>query len=486
MNEEVLKLEPKAIWANFEKLNAVPRPSKKEEKVIHFIKEFGKSLGLPVQNDSVGNVVISKPATPGMENRATVCLQSHLDMVHQKNSDKEFDFLTQGIESEIDGEWVTAKGTTLGSDNGMGVAAALTVLESKDIEHGPIEALFTIDEETGMTGAFGLQAGFLQSDILMNMDSEDEGELYIGCAGGIDTQASIPLNYETPPSGYDSVELFVHKLKGGHSGMDIILNRGNANKLLARFIAENQKEFSLRVSEFDGGSLRNAIPREARATVALPAEKVAELKNKAEQFVEKIRDEFDSQDPHFSLNVDNCAKIEEVMDADSLSRFIHLMQAWPSGVIAMSPDVDGLVETSTNLSRAYIKNHALQLECLSRSSVDSAKNDLSNRLESLAFLAGGNATHSGNYPGWKPNPHSSILEIMKETYNELFGKTPEVKAVHAGLECGVIGDSHPNLDMISFGPTIENPHSPDERVHIGTVEKFWKFLVEALKRVPSK
>lgn len=486
MNTNLSSLKPEAIWRNFETLTKIPRPSKKEERIIQVIKEFGENLGLDTMVDSVGNVIIRKPATPGMEDRKGVVLQGHLDMVPQANSDRNFNFETDPIEAYIDGEWVTANGTTLGADNGMGVAAAMAVLEAADLVHGPIEALFTIDEETGMTGAFGLKPGLLKGDILLNMDSEDEGELYIGCAGGINGNSSLDYTEIQTPGNTTAFNIKVSGLKGGHSGIDIPLFRGNANKILFRLLKDAGKKFEIFVSEASAGSLRNAIPREGWAIVAVKETTPNSFADFVKQYEATVKSEYSTSDPELKVSVESAATPVKVMNADAQKNFINAIHACPNGVIRMSSDMEGLVETSTNLAIVTVKDGRAQALSLIRSSVDSAKNDLAEMISSVFDLAGGKTVLDGDYPGWKPNPDSAILHEMKEIYNNKFGKVPEIKAIHAGLECGLLGGVYPNFDMISFGPTIRYPHSPDEKVNIKTVQMFWDFLLETLKHVPKK
>jgi len=486
MNKDLSSLKPQALWRHFETLTQIPRPSKKEERIIRVVKEFGEKLGLETIVDEVGNVIIKKPATPGMEDRKGVVLQGHLDMVPQANSDRVFNFETDPIEAFIDGEWVTANGTTLGADNGMGVAAAMAVLEATDIEHGPIEALFTIDEETGMTGAFGLKPDVLKGDILLNMDSEDEGELYIGCAGGINANSSLQFAEVDAPKDYMNFKVTVSGLKGGHSGIDIPLFRGNANKILFRLLKKTAKNYSLVLSEVEGGSLRNAIPREAHATVAVPNSKADAFKEFVKAFEATLKSEYATVDPDLQILVESTDRIKKVMNTKSQEAFTNAIIACPNNVIRMSNDMEGLVETSTNLAVVTVKSGKAEALCLVRSSVDSAKYDLADMIDSVFTLAGGQTILDGDYPGWKPNPDSAILREMKEIYNNKFGKIPDIKAIHAGLECGLLGGVYPNFDMISFGPTIRYPHSPDEKVNIKTVEMFWDFLIETLKHIPKK
>jgi len=486
MSKEILNLEPKAVWKHFYELTQIPRPSKKEEKVIEFMKNFGEGLGLETVVDEVGNVIIRKPATPGMENRKGVILQGHLDMVPQKNSDVEHDFEKDPIDAYVDGEWVTARGTTLGADNGIGVAAAMAVLESKDLQHGPIEALFTIDEETGMTGAFGLKPGILKGEILINMDSEDEGELYVGCAGGTNANLSYSYKEEQVPAGHVAYRISVSGLKGGHSGVDIALERGNANKLLNRVLWMATEAYGIRLADMQGGDLRNAIPREADAVVTVAEEKEEDLVKFVADMEGVYKDELSSADPGVTLTAERTETPSAVMDETSQEKILNALYASPHGVIRMSTDMEGLVETSNNVAVVRMGNGTFEELCLIRSSVDTAREDLKNVFSSIAALAGGSVTFDGEYPGWKPNMQSPILKEMREIYNNRFGNIPEIKAIHAGLECGLLGGVYPGLDMISFGPTIRYPHSPDEKVHIGSVQKFWDFLVETLIHIPEK
>ncbi|MEX1188832.1 MAG: aminoacyl-histidine dipeptidase [Bacteroidia bacterium] len=482
MSQEVRQLEPSLVWNNFENLNAIPRASKHEERVIDFIMGFGKSLGLEVKKDDVGNVLITKPASAGMENRPIVVLQSHLDMVHQKNSDTDFDFSTQGIQSYIDGEWVKAKGTTLGSDNGMGVAAAMSVLASNDLKHPKIEALFTIDEETGMTGAKGLKPGFLSGSIMLNLDTEDDDELCIGCAGGIDSNVSWNYREEPSPDDYSAFKIEVKGLKGGHSGVDIHLGRGNANKIMNRLIYTSPKVCDIRVSGINGGSLRNAIPRESVSTV-LTADK-EELEKFIIEFNSLISEELGSADPGLSITLSPVDKPERVMNKDDQKKLINAIYALPNGVYRMSVDISDLVETSSSLARIIVENGSFISQSLQRSSVNSAKRDIANSIRAAFELIGADVQQGGDYPGWKPLPDAPILKTMRELYTSMFNEEPQVKACHAGLECGLIGEHYPEMHMISFGPTIKNPHSPDEKVKIDSVQKFWSFLVKTLEEIP--
>ncbi len=483
---EILNLEPKAIWKHFYSLTQIPRPSKHEDQIQDFMVAYGKKLGLETIKDEVGNVIIRKPATPGMEDRMGVVLQGHLDMVPQKNNDTEHDFEKDPIEAYIDGDWVTARGTTLGADNGMGVAAAMAVLEATDIQHGPVEALFTCDEETGMTGAFGLQPGVLKGDVLLNMDSEDEGELYVGCAGGEDANITFEYSEENVPEGHKAYKVVVKGLKGGHSGMDISLGLGNANKIMFRILKQAHKDFGTCLASISGGSLRNAIPREAFAVVTVPADKVDDFLQAIEKFAKVAKNELAGVDPDLSIFAETTDMPEKVIDATTQKNLINGVTACPNGVIRMSDSVPGLVETSNNLAVVLSENGKIYVHCLMRSSVDSAKNDLGSMIESVFTLAGASINFDGAYPGWKPNMDSPILKTMQDVYEKQYGKIPEIKAIHAGLECGLLGGVYPNWDMISFGPTIRSPHSPDEKVNIETVKKFYDFLIETLKNFPKK
>ena len=481
-----MNLKPELLWKHFYKLTQIPRPSGFEANCVAYLKEFGEKLGLETIIDSIGNVIIRKPATPGMENRKGIILQGHLDMVPQKNSDKMHNFEKDAIETIIDGEWVRANGTTLGADNGMGVAAAMAVLESKDIQHGMIEALFTIDEETGMTGAFGLKPGYIKGDILLNLDSEDEGELYIGCAGGTNANVEFKYNEEKISGNYIGYKVSVTGLKGGHSGVDIHLGRGNANKIINRLFKNALNAIELRISKFNGGSLRNAIPREAFAIVAVPEDKKNEFEKLIYEYETIVKKELSAVEPDLKIKAVNSELPGLVMNIRSQKIFIDAINACPNGVMRMSNEMEGLVETSNNLAIVSIENGKATVLCLLRSSVDSAKTDLESQIESVFHLAGAEITFDGQYPGWKPNPQSPILQKMIEIYKNKFGNTPKIYAIHAGLECGLLGGVYPNWDMISFGPTIRYPHSPDEKVNIKSVEKFWDFLVETLKNAPLK
>ena len=482
----IAELQPTEVWKHFYELTQIPRPSKKEKKAAEYLLQFGKKLGLKSVMDEAGNVVISKPATKGMEKCKGVILQAHIDMVPQKNSDKKHDFEKDPIETYVDGEWVKANGTTLGADNGIGVAAAMAVLESKNIEHGDIEALITIDEETGMTGAKNLSPKALKGDILINLDSEDEGELYVGCAGGLDGTFTLKYTKEKAPAGYIPLQLNITKFKGGHSGLDIHLGRANANKVMFRLLKILTKEIGVRLASVEGGNMRNAIPREATAVILIKKDKEKDLKKIVADFKKIIKAEYSAVEPDFEISIGKAAKPDEVIDKKTQITLIDAVYACPHGVVRMSDSMAGLVETSNNLSIVKSEKGKVIIKCLMRSSVDTAKADLAEKMESTFRMAGAKIEFSGAYSGWKPNVNSPILTAMQETYKKLYKKTPDVKAIHAGLECGIFGGIYPKWDMISFGPTIRHPHSPDEKVNIASVEKFWKFLVATLQNVPKK
>jgi len=486
MAKDILTLKPESLWKNFYELTQIPRPSKKEEKVRAYLKKFGEDLGLETIVDEIGNVIIKKPATEGMEDRKGIILQGHMDMVPQKNSDTEHDFEKDPIDAYIDGDWVTARGTTLGADNGMGVAAGMAVLEDKELVHGPVEVLITMDEETGMTGAENLKAGVLDGDILLNLDSEDEGELYIGCAGGVDTSCVWDYTPEAVPEGMATYKLTVKGLKGGHSGLDINLGRGNANKIMNVLLMQASKKYGLRLAEINGGSLRNAIPRESFATVVVPEGEKENFEQFVTEFEEIAQDEFAKADAGLVITAEATEAAKEVFDEKTQSNLYDAVMGCPNGVIAMSNDFEGIVETSTNLAIVKSDGKQVRIDTLQRSLVDANRDKLSAEVRAVFEAASGKASSQGAYPGWKPNPDSTILKEMKEVYNNKFGKVPEVRVIHAGLECGILGATYTNWDMISFGPTIRNPHSPDEMVKIDTVQLFWDYLVETLKNAPKK
>jgi dipeptidase D len=487
MSQEIRNLEPKVLWNQFANLNAVPRPSKKEERVIAFMKDFGNQLGLETFEDDICNVIIRKPATPGMENRKPVVLQGHLDMVHQKNADTVFDFDTQGIDMYVDGDWVRARGTTLGADNGLGVAAIMAILESKDIPHPAIEALFTIDEETGMTGALNLKGGILQGQILLNLDTEEDDEIDIGCAGGIDVTATAEYDEEPTPEGSVGYTITVKGLNGGHSGMDIHKGLGNANKIMNRLLFDGFDNFGLQIASIQGGSLRNAIPRESVAKVI-----IAEVYDEAfvfdmQQIVNEIKLELKSTEPNLDIVFEKLDTAPaKVMPSIAQFYFVRAMYTAHNGVYRMSADFDNLVETSNNIAKVVLGNGQLSVQCLTRSSVESAKMDLANALRSAFELMGCEVEFSGSYPGWTPNAKSEILDVLTSIYEKQNNEKAKVVACHAGLECGILGANYPEMDMISFGPTIHGAHSPDERASIYSAQKFWKFLVEILASIPVK
>lgn len=481
-NEAVRALEPKALWNHFADLNAIPRASKKEARVTQFIKAFGEGLGLPTQVDHAGNVIIKKPGTKGKEKLAPVALQSHLDMVHQKNNDTPFNFATDGIRMKVDGDWVKADGTTLGADNGIGVAAIMALLASTNILHPPLEALFTIDEETGMTGAFELQGGLLDAHILLNLDTEEDNELTIGCAGGVDVTATGSYAGEDAPQGMKGYRLSVKGLTGGHSGTEIHLGRGNANKLMNRILLEHEAH-GLRVATIEGGSLRNAIPRESVASIGLPADKVQAFTKDFEKLRGTLQSEHKTTDPELKIELTPANLDGKVMATADQGRFLRAVQACPNGIFRMSPDVEDLVQTSNNVARIELKEGAWTVMCLTRGSVDSEKMDEANSIKAVFELIGAKVEFAGGYPGWAPRPDAKIVKLMSAVYKELFGAGPHVLACHAGLECGIIGRNYPEMEMISFGPTIKGAHSPDERAQISSVQKFWGYLQETLKQL---
>ncbi|PZF74642.1 aminoacyl-histidine dipeptidase [Taibaiella soli] len=484
MNDAIKQLAPEPLWSYFTELNAIPRASKKEQKVVAWMKAFGESLKLETTVDEVGNVIIRKPATKGMENRQPIVMQSHLDMVHQKNRDSNFDFDTQGIEMYVDGDWVKAKGTTLGADNGIGVATIMSILASADIAHPALEALFTIDEETGMTGALSLKPGMLHGNIMLNLDTEEDTDLTIGCAGGVDITAQGDYE-QVAPTGNTALRIMVKGLTGGHSGGDIHLGRGNANKLMNRILFNLTKDFTIGISSIDGGSLRNAIPRESVAVVTIADKDQAGVKESIQKLAATLQDEFKTTDPNLAVTVDAESMPAKVMSADFQYKMLRAVYACPFGIYRMSPEISGLVQTSNNLSRILIKDGNYSLQCLTRGSVDSEKYDLADAISCAFGLMGASSKYSGEYPGWQPKPDSAIVKVMSDLYKQLFGESAHVNAVHAGLECGIIGGNYPKMEMISFGPNIFGAHSPDERVQISSVQKFWKYLLETLKNIPE-
>lgn len=484
MNEQVRQLAPAALWNHFADLNAIPRPSKKEQRVIAFAKAFGESLGLPTMVDEAGNVIIKKPATPGMETRQTIVLQSHLDMVCQKNSDTDFNFDEQGIDMYVDGDWVKARGTTLGADNGIGVASIMSLLSSTDIPHPALEALFTIDEETGMTGALSLKGGLQDGHILLNLDTEADNELTIGCAGGIDVTATG--SYATIAASGTAYKIMVKGLTGGHSGADIHLGRGNANKLMNRILLSLTTDYSIGIAEINGGSLRNAIPRESFAIITTTEQHSAAVQQAVNTLAAILKKEYQTTDPELAVTIEATTTPALVMDAAFQKSLLYAIYACPNGIYRMSPEIAGLVQSSNNLARVLVQDGSYSLQCLTRSSVETEKEDLKMAISSAFALMGATLTYAGGYPGWQPNPNAPIIQIMSGLYEEMFKEKAHINAVHAGLECGILGTNYPDMQMISFGPNIFGAHSPDERVQVSSVQKFWGYLLETLKRIPTK
>lgn len=480
----VNELEPKILWKHFYGLTQVPRPSKKEEKILAYLKQLLTELGHAYEQDETGNLIVRKPASPGYENAPTVLIQGHLDMVCEKNKDTPFDFDNDPIVAYVDGEWVTAKGTTLGADNGIGVAAGLAVLESRDLIHPPMEFLFTVDEETGLTGAKGLKPGFLKSDIMLNLDSEEDGALYVGCSGGMDTAGVLVMQTSPAPATHEALEIMVSGLKGGHSGLDIHTGRGNAIKFLTRVLAGIRKEFpTVAFSSMLGGSKRNAIPREAEVVVYVPKSDTDAIIAKMAGFTETFLNEIHTVEPDLNVTARRVEGNGTVMNDTQFTTLLDVLQAMPHGVLKMSADIDGLVETSTNLATVTIDAGSLVIGTSQRSSVESEKFDAVAMAEAVLRLAGLEVVMGDGYPGWKPNLESRALKFVRQSHQELFGKDPEIKAIHAGLECGLIGEVYPGMDMISFGPTIQGAHSPDERLNIPTTGKFWQLVVRTLENI---
>lgn len=479
-------LTPQPVWNWFSQLCAIPHPSKQEEALATYIVSWAQNKGLTVTRDTVGNVIIKKPASPGYENRKGVIMQAHLDMVPQKNNDTNHDFATDPIKPFIDGDWVTAQGTTLGADNGIGLCATLAVLEDNTIEHGPLEALFTVDEEAGMTGAFGLEPGYFDGEILLNTDSEDEGEVYMGCAGGVDANVRFAITHDQAPANHQAFSIVVEGLKGGHSGVDIHLGRGNANKVLTRALFELSKVFDLRIASIDGGSLRNALPREATADILVPEQQVADFKIALQQWTTTFKHELDAVEPDLAIFLDPADSFEQVITQGVQKNLLASLYACPHGVFRMSDEIEGVVETSNNLGVIQTRNNEIYVQCLIRSLMDSRRKDAQNTIASVFELAGAKVEFTGAYPGWQPDTSSQIMGVVRETYNELFGEVPKIMVIHAGLECGLFKDAYPNWDMVSYGPTIRFPHSPDEKVLIDTVERFWQLTLAILKNIPLK
>ena len=480
----IRELDPKLVWEQFDDITRVPRPSKKEGKIIEFLVNFAEKHGFEYRKDEIGNVVIYKAATEGFEGRPTVVLQSHMDMVCEKNSDVEFDFENDAIRTKIDGEWVKAEGTTLGADCGIGMAAALAVLLDETLQHGAIEALFTVDEETGLTGAFELGEGMLKGKYLINLDSEDEGEIFIGCAGGIDTVATFHYTLEEAPKNYVWYRVDVSDLLGGHSGDDIDKGRANSNKIVARLLWDAVQSYEMRLSYFCGGNLRNAIPREAYAVFGVPVRLKEEFVKRYRMFAEDVKSEFQFTEPNFKITLNEMPEVPTVLDENTQNSLINALVGVPNGILAMSFAVQGLVETSTNLASVKFEGeNSIVVTSSQRSSVESAKTYAMQTVESVFALAGADVAHSDGYPGWAPDPDSNLLAVTVESYKRLFGVDPKVRAIHAGLECGLFLEKYPELEMVSFGPTLRGVHSPDERLEISTVRKFWDLLVDVLVHI---
>ncbi len=483
-NSSVRSQEPTIVWNHFADINAVPRASKKEERIVAFMVQFGKNLGLETIVDPVSNVIIRKPATAGMENRKSVVLQSHLDMVHQKNSDVNFDFDSEGIKMIVDGDWVKAQGTTLGADNGLGVAAIMSILSSNDLEHPNIEALFTIDEETGMTGAQGLEAGYLEGDILLNLDTEEDDEIDIGCAGGVDVTASKSYSEQTVRADFKGFSIKVTGLQGGHSGMDIHKGFGNANKIMNTLLKAN-KDIS-NISQINGGSLRNAIPRESFALLSCHKDKVILLRENFDRASKIILEEYATLEPNLKCSLIDANKPETTLTNKDQVDLIEAIDKAVNGVFSMSPEIPDLVESSNNIAKITVEKGLIKIACLTRSSVEESKMIVANSLKQTFENNGFEVKFSGSYPGWSPNRNSPILKVLTKIYTDLFKSEPAVVACHAGLECGILGTHYPNMDMISFGPTIKGAHSPDERASISSTGRFWTFLKLVLKSIPKK
>ncbi len=483
---QIKDIQPTEVWSVFDQMLQIPRPSRHEEKIQEWAVKFGEDLGLETIKDAVGNVIIKKPATPGMENRKTVVIQGHLDMVPQKNSDKEHDFVNDPIEAYVDGDWVTANGTTLGADNGIGVSSAMAVLASTTIKHGPVEVLLTATEETGMDGANGLKAGLLDADILINTDTEDEGVFSVGCAGGIDVTATFKNKTKKADKKYAAYKLSITGLKGGHSGVDIHLGRGNANKVFFRILKAAGEQLGVKLADIQGGSLRNAIPREAFGVVLVKPKKAEALAALVAEIGEAVKAELINVEPGLSVTLEETELPKTRMAGSLQKKLTNAVWAAPNDVVRMSDSMPGTVETSTNLAIVKSDEQKVVASCLVRSFSETAKLALATRLEAVFSLAGAKVELTGSYPGWQPNVNSEILEEMKGLYEKRFGKQPQLLAMHAGLECGILGATYTNWDMISVGPTIKYPHSPDEKVNIETVQKYWDFLVDTLENVPVK
>ncbi|WP_075589768.1 aminoacyl-histidine dipeptidase [Labilibacter marinus] len=479
-------LKPTVVWDYFEQICQVPRPSKKEEKIIAFLIAFAEEKGLSYKQDEIGNILISKPATNGCEDIKSVLLQSHIDMVCEKHAHIKHNFEKDPIIPQIDGEWVKATGTTLGADDGIGVAAQLALLASSDITHGDIECLFTVDEETGLTGAFNLKDGFFESEILLNLDSEDDGELFIGCAGGIDSVATFNIETKDTPEGYFAFKMEISGLKGGHSGDDIDKGLGNANKILNRFLWQATRTYGLELHSIKGGNLRNAIAREASAVAVVPSSQKEPIRVAFNIYYDELCTELESTEPGLKMHLESCDTPKTVFTNEFQTALLNAIYACPHGVIEMSRKIEGLVETSTNLAAIKQEGEQLIITTSQRSSVETAKHDIAAMVRSVFELAGAEVEHGDGYPGWAPNTDSEILKITRDSYERLFNQKPLVRAIHAGLECGLFLEKYPSLDMISFGPTIRRAHSPDEMINIETVNKFWLHLLDVLANIPVK
>jgi len=486
MKNILTELSPREIWEHFENICQVPRPSKKENQIIEFLLNFGKANNLETKRDEIGNVLIKKPATPGKEDMKTIVLQSHMDMVCEKNSATTHDFDKDPIIPWIDNGWVKAKGTTLGADDGIGMAAEMALLTSTNIEHGPIECLFTVDEETGLSGAFALQPGFFEGNILLNLDSEDEGEIFIGCAGGIDTIASMSYKEEPVPENHFALRIEVTGLLGGHSGDEINKGRGNSNKILNRFLWQINKKYGVRINDFNGGNLRNAIPREAYAILTVPSKFKENVRVDFNIYAAEMEHVWEIYEPKLKISLESIENPAFVMDKTTSDNLMNAIYACPHGVFSMSSKMPGMVETSNNLASVkMIDGNKIEITTSQRSDLDSEKYNIAQMVGSVFTLAGAQIEHSDGYPGWSPNPNSEILIIAVDSYKRLFGKEPIVRSIHAGLECGLFLEKYPNMDMVSFGPTLRDVHSPDERINIETVEKFWNHLVDVIQNIPK-
>ncbi len=485
--EDITTLNPKLVWGIFDAITKVPRPSKKETKIRKFLIDWALQHNLEAKEDNAGNVLMKKPATTGFENRETIVLQSHMDMVCEKNNDIDFDFDNNPIQTLIDGEWVTANGTTLGADDGIGMAAQMAVLIDRTLEHGQIEALFTVDEETGLTGAFNLEAGFFDGKILLNLDSEDEGEIFIGCAGGIDTTAWFNFKQVVAPKSHQALKIGITGLKGGHSGDEIDKGHGNSIKILNRYLWETNKKYNIELGYFEGGNLRNAIPREASAIFLIPHHDKEQARADFNIFIHKMETEYYSTESGMKFTIESAESPEWVIDSTTKNNLLDALYGCPNNVISMSKRMTGMVETSTNLASIKFKNETkIEVTTSQRSDLESGKYDIAQSVESVFRLSGAKVEHSDGYPGWTPNPDSGILKIAKKSYENLFNQTPVVRSIHAGLECGLFLEKYPYLDMVSFGPTLRFVHSPDEKIHIGSVQKFWDLLIDILKNAPVK